>query len=134
MSNLKTCNASKDRSPAARWTEPLAKGWVPISSYFLANYHRLDQRRGFKPFEVVFLIHLLSFKWGSDAPFPSQETLALRMGMSSRRVRQISKDLEDAGYITVLRAPRVSNRYIFDGLFNALEELMTEDGLISEAA
>lgn len=130
----KSSSEDTNRSIAARWTPHLADRWVPISSYFLENYHRLvphENAKGLSSSEFTLLVHIIAHKWSEAAPFPSQETLANRMGVSARRVRQILKSLKDLGYLRWDQRAYNSNLYDLQPLYDALEELMKEDGLIS---
>lgn len=79
----------------------------------------------------MLLIHLIAHKWSEAAPFPSQDTLADRMGVSARRVRQILKSLKELGFLRWDRRAYNSNLYDLQPLYDALENLMKEDGLIS---
>ena len=52
------------------------------------------------------------------------------MGVTERRIRQIAKTLKDTGYLTWEKRPYNSNAYDLTPLFEALEELMRQDGLL----
>lgn len=113
-----------------RWTPRLARSFVPISTYFLDNYHRLAPHEGAKGLsssEVMLIIHLMSHKWDEEAPYPSQETLATKMDLSDRRIRQLLSGLVDQGFLRVENRPYQSNLHHLDPLFEALERLMDED-------
>lgn len=125
--------AKRDRSLVARLTAALAVQFVAVPTYFLQNYHRLRPHPGAKGMsnsEAMFVIHLLDHKWDERKPFPSQETLATRMGVSTRRIRQIAKTLKDTGYLTWDNRPYNSNAYDLTPLFGALEDLMRQDGMV----
>jgi DNA-binding transcriptional ArsR family regulator len=120
-----------DRSIAARWTERLATRFCPVSSYFLANYHRLAPHEGadgLTSTEAMLVIHLVDHKWSADAPFPTTGTLAKRMGISQRQVRHTLKRLEDLGFVLRERPSMSSaNRYRLEPLFAKLEALIDQD-------
>ncbi len=126
-----------DRSVAARWTPRLGNAWCGISSFFLANYCRLrphEGARGLNSSEAMVIIHLMDHKWDARAPFPTVSTLATRMGISTRAVRETIRNLETSGYLR--RVPMSNggpNRYQLEPLFSALERLMDED-VAKEAA
>ena len=117
---------------ARRLTPKLAeRGWAAVPSYLLANAHRIKPHtgaRGLNSSEVLFLIHLLDFKWREKDPFPTMGTLATRMSMSTRGVRDIAKRLEDLKLIKRIKAPHGGpNRYRLTQLFEKLEQMMEED-------
>ena len=104
-----------------RWTPELVEeGFTPISTFFLDNYSRL--RNPLTSQEVVFILHLVRFKWDERHPFPSFETLAERMGTSYNHVRSQATSLVSKGY---LRKVRRRTRLEFDlhPLFDELGSL-----------
>lgn len=116
-----------DRSVAARWTKRL-EHFVPVSQYFLENYHRLGGSKGLSSAEVMVIIHLMNHKWDGRAPFPTVGLLAKRMGVTDRAVRTVVKTLEGLGLLQRVYAPHGGpNRYHLEGLFQALEKMMDED-------
>lgn len=128
--NHHTPTTPTDRSVAARWTARLGARFCPVSSYFLANYHRLEPPhvKALHPTEVLTIIHLLDFKWDERAPWPTVGTLAERMGLSSRAVRDATKSLEDRGLLR--RAQKYDggpNTYDLRQLFERLESMMDDD-------
>jgi hypothetical protein len=122
----------------ARWTKRLAAQFCPVSSYFLANYHRLKphpQGRSLNSTEAMLIVHLVDHKWDDRAPFPTVGTLAKRMSLSARGVRNALQMLESAGYVRrEASATGGPNRYHLQGLFSALEELMAADVAVQETA
>lgn len=121
----------RGRGAQDRWTERLGRYFTPVSDYFLENYHRLrphPNARGLNSAEAMLIIQLMSFKRDHRAPFPSHKTLAERMGMSERMVRQHARALVDQGYLQCERKTAGGvNRYHLEPLFAALEKLMDED-------
>ena len=117
-------------SVQARWTERLGKRFCPVSSVFLANYHRLrphENARGLNSTEAMLVIQILDHKWTTKAPWPSVPTLAKRLGISTRAVRAALKSLEDGGWLRREYRNHGTNLFHFDGLFAALEALMDAD-------
>lgn len=115
-----------------RWTPRLGEQFCPISSYFLANYHRLSSapgQGGLKSTEAMLVIHLIDHKWDDRHPFPTIGKLATRLGVSTRHVRDTLRLLEQRSLVTRLRTGSNSgaNRYDLTGLFAALEALMDAD-------
>lgn len=115
---------------AKRWTPALSRKFCPVSSYFLANYHRLGNagQPGLNSTEAMLIIQILDFKWDEKLPFPAVGTLAERLGVSARHVRETIKELEERGFLKRLPGARGgANRYELTGLFVALEALQTQD-------
>lgn len=108
-------------SIAKAWTPALAKTrHVAIVRGFLHEYSSL------KPYpltsgEALFVIHLMDFKWGEDAPWPSYRTLAKRMGVSDKMVRRHAQALATKGYLLREERRAQTNRFHLNGLFRALE-------------
>lgn len=46
---------------------------------------------------------MLSYAWEKDFAFPSQKTLSEDIGLSERRIRDLLKELEKRGYISIHR-------------------------------
>ena len=49
--------------------------------------------------EVLFVLHLMEYKWDERAPFPSYKTLARRMGISDKMARRHAQSLEAKRYL-----------------------------------
>src|SRR3954452_4801895 len=84
---------------AKRWTpELVACGFVPVSTFFLENYHRLrpyDLTYG----EALFVIHLMQHKWDEASPYPAYKTIAARMHVSDKTARRFARSLEQKKYL-----------------------------------
>lgn len=128
----------RKNSVESRWTSKLGKTFCAISSYFLANYHRLklsEHGRCMNSTEAMLVIQLHDFKWDDRAPYPTVRTLATRMGLSVRGVRNALHSLEEAGFIQRIADTRGgANRYVLNGLYGALEALMSFDVEAKETA
>ncbi|NQT13529.1 MAG: helix-turn-helix domain-containing protein [Planctomycetes bacterium] len=112
------------RQIAVRWTHRLANaGWTPVCDYFLRNYHRLKISHT----EAMVIIHLMSFKWDSGAPFPALKTIAKRMGITAPSVRTHLRSLETHGLLRRELQIGTTNRFHLQPLFDRLEELMDSD-------
>lgn len=84
------------RTVAKRWTPKLAeRGFTPLANDFLDLY----QDMGITNPQALFIIFLLRHKWSEADPFPGYRSIAARMGVEPRRVRQLAKELEAAGFI-----------------------------------
>lgn len=74
--------------------------------------------------EAMLIIHLMSFKWDEEMPWPAFKTLAKRMGISATAVRNHARSL-DTGKKYLVRHKRVGKPNLFDlkPLFDALEKV-----------
>lgn len=109
------------RSFADRWTPSIAssKNFTPVAGVFLDHYFAL----GIKHSEALFLIHLMSFKWGKKAPYPGIEALAAKMGVTPAAVRKYVRSLESKKLI--VRMPRdehFQRPFDLQPLFTAVEQ------------
>src|ERR1700722_5875538 len=75
-------NVAVNNSHAARWKHErlFSRGYLAVPIAFLEHYARLKKYGGLTHAEAMFILHVMSFKWGERAPFPSYATLAKRMG------------------------------------------------------
>jgi hypothetical protein len=63
----------------------------------------------------------MDFKWGSDPPYPSYETIAQRMGISDKMARTHARNLEDKGYIRRQKRSGRTNCFDLGLLLDALD-------------
>jgi len=120
----------------------LVSQFTAVSLALLKNYHRLvnyqkGEPTGINSSEMMFIIHLLSYKWTGKMPFASKKDLATRMGCSERQIQKISKNLEKLDLLKKVYNPSVDKfaKYNLEPLFERLEEISVYDqGLIQEAA
>lgn len=70
--------------------------------------------------EALFALELMTFKWSSDAPFPSYERISKRMGVTAKAARRYAKDMEAKGYLQREKRIGQTNRFDLTGLFDAL--------------
>lgn len=112
-----------------RWTPKLHARFCPVSSYFLANFHRLvpQNEKPLNSTHAMLLIQILDHQWGKKQPFPSVQTLATRLGMTPRGVRLALARLVELGQVTKFPGPGGKNRYDLSGLYQQLEALMDKD-------
>jgi hypothetical protein len=109
----------KNRKIDQRWTKLLAARFTPVSDVFLENYSKL--KPAIKPVEAMFIIHLLSFKWDRNDPFPSFGKVAGYMGISAAAVRAYARSLENKGYLKRRAVLGRTSRFDLKPLFAALE-------------
>lgn len=107
------------------WTKKLGKQFTPVSSYFLANYHKL--KYPITPTELAVIVHLLRFKWDEAMPFPSMTTLAKCIGRSDQAIRTAARSLEDKKYLVRYMERGKPNHFDLNPLFEALEELYDQN-------
>lgn len=121
---------------ADRWTTRLSTPFVPVSAFFLGNYHRLGPvgGGGLSATQVLFIVHVLSFKRSAAPPYPSVATLAKLLGLSERRVQQTIRELKALGLLETSPGPRGCNRFHLEKLYAALEAVMDTDEDAKEAA
>ncbi len=109
-------------TPAKAWTPDLAqKGYVAIVRPFLDYYSTL------KPYsltsgEALFVIHLMRFKWGESAPYPSYKKLSKLMGVSVKMARRYAQALEQKKLLVRTARKGRPNRFDLRPLFEALEK------------
>ena len=104
-----------------RWTPKLAQGgFTPVPQVLLKHYTDLN----ITSMEAMLVVHLLSYKWDEQLPFPSMTTLAGRMGCSPRYVRKLCESLESVGYLKRNGRIGMSNQFDLSGLFARLEPFL----------
>ena len=87
--------------------DALSLGWTPIPTALLL----LQNDIGLTAVEMNILIHLLSHWWKvDDKVYPSQDSIAGRMGVSKRTVQRGIDRLESLKIIEVQSTPR-SGKY-----------------------
>lgn len=113
------------RSPAARWTPALvARGWTPISLFFLHHYsHRSI---GLTHGEAMLVCHLMTYKWDARAPRPGAPAVAAQMGISASAVRKLIRSLEVKRCLKRGFRRGRPNTYDLRPLFVKLEALQNE--------
>lgn len=118
--------AKKKYTTEQAWTPALAKGkgadrgHVAVVRTFLRHYSSL------KPYpltvgEAMFVVHLMDYKWGAEAPWPSYKTLATAMGVSEKMARRHAKSLEDKRLLKRKFRKAQTNLFDLRPLFRALE-------------
>lgn len=127
MSYQNFFNAEPKRSLESKWGEKaLSMGWsgIPTSLFFLQGALSMT------PTTFNVLLHLIIHWWKAhEWPHPSQESISIRMGVSTRTVQRSLQELEYYGLITRIRTkkdnPKYRGRNIYDlsNLVNALNEL-----------
>lgn len=113
-----TQQKSKDFTLAKAWTPALARTrYVGIVKGFLEYYSQINVTHG----EAMFIIHPMSFKWGTKAPYPSYERIAGMMGCSDKMARRYAKSLQDKKLLLRTMREATTNQFDLTPLFHALE-------------
>ena len=102
-------------------------GFLAVPVVFLKSAASLGDY-GLTPTETLFVIQLMSFKWGADAPYPSYKRLADRMGISTVYARKLAREIEKKGLIKRIVKQGVTNRFDLTPLFEALELVVNPSG------
>lgn len=99
----------------AKWGKAaLSLGWTPVPTALLF----LQGDLGLNAVEMNVLIHLLSHWWkASDSVYPSQDSIAGRIGVSKRTVQRAIDKLELLKIIEVQSTPR-SSKYKGRNIYN----------------
>jgi hypothetical protein len=120
--------AKSERSFVKRWKHRnlFGNGFLVVPSIFLQNYSQL------KPYplttgEALFVLHLMEFKWGSEAPFPGYKKLSSRMGVSDKMVRRYAQSLETKKYLQREKRVGQTNQFDLTLLFDALSKVAEVD-------
>lgn len=126
MSHQKKTDDSK-HSLESKWgNKALSMGWsgIPTSLFFLQGTLNMS------PTTFNVLLHLIIHWWKPyEWPHPSQESISVRMGVSTRTVQRSLQELEYYGLIIKIRTskdnPKYKGRNIYDlsKLVEALNEL-----------
>jgi DNA-binding MarR family transcriptional regulator len=120
--------AKKQFSPKLAWSPALAQTrYVAVVHGFLDHYASLKPY-SLTPGEAMFVVHLMRYKWGEEAPFPGYKTIARQMGVSDKMVRRYAKSLEQKGFLRREIRRADTNRFDLEPLFRALEQRMDELG------
>lgn len=127
VSYQKKFNTDPKKSLESKWGErALAMGWsgIPTSLFFLQGALNMT------PTTFNVLLHLIIHWWKAhEWPHPSQESISIRMGVSTRTVQRSLQELEYYGLITRIRTqknnPKYKGRNIYDlsNLVTALNDL-----------
>ena len=109
---------SGSREAGQRWAPHRVTSFTPISDYFLEHYADLPLTST----EAMVIVHLMSFKWGVEAPYPAIKTIARRMKLTDTQVRTHIRNLERNGYLRRTIRAGETNRFHLEPLFEKLEE------------
>lgn len=118
---------------AKRWTPEVEPyGFTPVSNFFLTHYHQLEPEP-LSHGEAMFVVHLMQYKWDSEAPFPNYATLSKRMGVSPKSARRYAQSLQNKGYLFREQRKGRSNLFNLNGLFKALASFEPKASVLPKA-
>lgn len=121
--NFPNPDVETDRGKVARWKheELFVKGYLIVPSLFLLSYAHLKPHP-LSAGEVLFVLHLMEYKWDERAPFPSYKTLARRMGISDKMARRHAQSLEAKRYLRRVARVGATNQFDLTPLFDAIRD------------
>lgn len=112
-----------------KWTKTLMDaGWTAFPSVILEKQHAL----GLSSTDINIILYLSTHWWEAERkPYPSKNTIAKALGVTSRTIQKRIASLEGAGFIR--REYRQheskgndSNKYHLDGLIEACQKYALE--------
>lgn len=71
----------------------------------------------------MFVIHLMQFKWDSQAPYPGYKRIAKTMGVSDKSARRYAQALEQKKYLKRKIRKAQTNEFNLKPLMEALVSL-----------
>ena len=118
-------NPVTNHSLAVRWgsAQLFDEGFVGVPAALLARYAKLGLSTG----AFVFVLELIVFKWNEQAPFPSYNTLAQRMGITTEMTRRHAKSLESKGMLKRIGHTGQNNSFDLLPLTNSLKKLLERE-------
>lgn len=120
----------KDNSLERKWgVESLSFGWTALPISLLLNQRKLR----LSPLGLNVLLHLLSQWWQKEnLPYPSQSSIAEKLGVSTRTVQRELAQMKKNGLLKITRTPinneKFLGRNVYDPspLVTILQKLSTE--------
>lgn len=124
------------KASAEKWGQAVMDlGFCLVPSLLL----RAQRRLNLNPTQLAVLLQLCDFWWDKERkPYPSKETLALRLSLSERQVQRYIAELEQQGFVRRIErrannGGKLSNTYDLSGLVKRLQELEPEFREVEEA-
>ena len=111
-------------SVSDRWGSDFAlfsHGYLIVPNLFIQKYALL--KPPLTSSEAMFVLQLMTFKFGEESPFPSYRTIARCMKVSDKMVRRYAQQLEAKGYLKRVRREFTTNKFDLSGLFFALNQI-----------
>lgn len=102
-----------------------AEGFLAVPTTLLKNLRTIGEY-GLTPAELVFVLEVMSFKWGTEDPFPSYKRIADNMGVSEGYARKIARGLEEKGFLRRKKRDGMTNKFDLAPLFEEIADLGEE--------
>lgn len=109
-----------------KWGEALSsKGWIAVPVMLVTSQKKLN----INSMEMNILLHLLMYWWDKDKhPYPSQISMAERIGVSVRTIQRHLETLSNKGLIIKISSPTINsfktrNTYNLTPLVNKLNQI-----------
>ena len=107
----------------------LEAGYTSVPNLLLNHYAKL----GITSDELVFLLHLLQYKWSSRDPYPRLQTIAEKMGKSWRQAHRYAHSLKAKGFLQITSRVlkgrgRTTSEYNLSALFLSVTEVHKQAG------
>lgn len=123
-------NHGKVEAPAGlieRWggsPSAFASGFVGVPTILLTHMTAIgDGNDGISTTETIFIMQIMSFKWGEESPYPSYKRVARRMGISERYSRRVARSLEEKGLLRREQRSDKTNKFHLDPLFKEISRI-----------
>jgi DNA-binding transcriptional regulator YhcF (GntR family) len=93
----------------------LDEGFTQIPNLLIRNYRKLGIEHG----EFGFICTILTYQHDTRDPYPSLETLADHLGVSTKQIQKWIKSLKEKGLLIVGRRPHnVNNGHFAENVYN----------------
>ena len=100
-------------------------GFVAVPTLLLRNMSSLGDD-GITPSEAIFILQIMSFKWGPEDPYPSYKRIADCMDISEAYARKIARSLDEKNLLARRRREGTTNKFDLSPLFEQLAEIGEE--------
>ena len=111
-----------------RWSKPVADaGWTAVPNVLLDKQATI----GLSPMDLNIVLQIAKFWWNADAPYPSIETVAAAIGVTSRTVQRHISRMEKSGLLErqerfYAKGGQKTNTYTFEGLIKRCKPFAKE--------
>lgn len=120
----------KNNSLIDKWGEKtLASGWTALPLIILTEQKKLN----LNPTGLNVLLHLLSQWWEKEKmPYPSQISIAKKMGVSPRTVQREIAKMKKNGLLKTKRTPFNDPKYLGRNIYDLTPLILLLEDLILE--
>jgi hypothetical protein len=99
-----------------------SRGYSMVPNLFLQTYALLTP--AISAGEAMFVLEVMSYKYGEEDPYPSYGSIAKCMNVSDKMVRRYAQSLEAKGYLKRVARKYNTNKFDLNGLFYALHRIV----------